>query len=147
MGKKRVIAKSAAEARERSQEDLLRKGAKLAKLKLESARIYITSSYNNTIIALTDPQGRVLVWASAGRMGFEGTRKGTPFAASKVADFVAAAAKPAGIDSFEVYVRGIGSGREAALRSLAAKGLNIVAVRDVTPMPHNGPRPPKVRRA
>ena len=114
--------------------------------KIREGRIYILSSYNNTIITLTDLEGNVLHWTSAGNIGFKGTKKATPFAASKVAEVMAQAAKKLGIEKVAVLIKGIGSGRESALRSLAARGLEITSIKDVTPIPHNGCRPPKVRR-
>jgi len=95
---------------------------------------------------LTDSQGNVLYWTSAGQIGFKGTKKGTPFAASKVAETMAQAAKKLRIEKIQVLVKGIGSGRESAIRSLAARDLDIVSIKDITPIPHNGCRPPKVRR-
>jgi len=115
-------------------------------LKSREGRIYIFSSYNNTILTLTDASGGVLSWTSSGRLGFKGAKKATPFAASKVAETISQAAKKLGIDKVDVFVKGIGSGRESAVRSLATRGLDISSVKDVTPIPHNGCRPPKVRR-
>lgn len=149
MGKKRII--------EPSQEELLKEGEKMessvkkgvaieAPRKIKTGRICIFSSYNNTIIVITDLQGAVLGWMSAGSIGFKGTKKGTPFAASKVAEGIAESAKKLGISSVEVFLKGIGSGRESALRSLATHGLDIISIKDVTPVPHNGCKPPKPRR-
>jgi len=112
----------------------------------KEARIYISSTYNNTIITLTDLKGNVLAWVSAGNVGFKGNKKATPFAASKVAEAICQVAEKLGVEKVEILVKGIGSGRESAIRSLAAKGLEIVALRDITPVPHNGCRPPKARR-
>ena len=149
MGKKRIIAKSEEELlKEREKvEGKTQKEIKVAApQKIKEGRIYISSSYNNTIITLTDLQGNVLYWTTAGHIGFKGTKKATPFAASKVAETIVQAARKLGIEKVMVLVKGIGSGREAALRSLAARGLEIVAIKDITPIPHNGCRPPKVRR-
>jgi small subunit ribosomal protein S11 len=149
MGKKRIIAKSGEELlKEREKvEGKTQKEIKVATpQKIKEGRIYISSSYNNTIITLTDLQGNVLYWTTAGHIGFKGTKKATPFAASKVAEAIVQAARKLGIEKVMVLVKGIGSGREAALRSLAARGLEIVAIKDITPIPHNGCRPPKVRR-
>jgi len=107
---------------------------------------HIQASFNNTIITITDSQGRVVCWASAGRVGFKGSKKSTPFAAGRAATASAKWAMDRGMKSVEVKVKGPGSGREAAIRSLQAAGLNITAIRDVTPIPHNGCRPPKRRR-
>ena len=109
-------------------------------------RVYVYSSYNNTIISLTDPKGNVLASLSAGRIGFKGTRKSTPFAASKVADAISQLAETKGISKVEIFIKGVGAGRDSALRSLGTKTFEITGIRDITPIPHNGPRPPKVRR-
>jgi len=109
-------------------------------------KAYIKSTFNNTIVTLTDPNGNVISWASAGASGFKGSRKGTPFAAQLAGENAARRAMEHGMQSVEVYVRGAGSGREAAIRSLQAAGLTVTAIRDVTPIPHNGCRPPKRRR-
>jgi len=114
--------------------------------KISEGRIYIFSSYNNTIISLTDSRGNVLAWASAGSIGFKGTKKATPFAASKVAELVSQTARKLGVERVQILVKGIGSGRDSAIRSLASRGLDITSVKDVTPVPHNGCRPPKARR-
>jgi small subunit ribosomal protein S11 len=114
--------------------------------KVREGRIYISSSYNNTIISLTDPAGNVIATSSAGKIGFKGTKKATPFAASQVATKICESAKKLGVEKVKVFVKGIGSGRDSALRSLAAHGLDIVSIKDITPIPHNGCRPPKVRR-
>lgn len=110
------------------------------------ARVYIQSSFNNTIINITDERGNALVWGSAGSSGFKGTKKGTPFAAQMTATQVAQRALQIGVKQAVVYVKGPGSGRETAIRALQAAGLNITAIRDVTPIPHDGCRPPKPRR-
>jgi len=149
MGKKRIITKTEEELlKEREKvEESLKKGVKLKSSQMiGEARIYVLASYNNTIITLTDLQGNVLAWASAGKIGFKGTKKATPFAASRVAEVLAQAAKKLGVEKVSVLVKGIGSGRESAVRSLAARGLNIISIKDITPIPHNGCRPPKVRR-
>ena len=148
MGKKRIIV--------RTEEEILKEGEKIeskvkkevreAPKKLKEGKIYISSSYNNTLITLTNLQGDVLGWTSAGAIGFKGTKKSTPFAASKVAEVIVQIAQKNGIEKVMVLVKGIGSGRESAIRSLAARGLDIVSIRDLTPIPHNGCRPRKVRR-
>jgi len=107
---------------------------------------HIQSTFNNTIISITDMQGNVISWGSAGAQGFNGSRKSTPFAAQVTAEATARRAMEHGMRSIEVFVRGPGSGREAAIRSLAAAGLEVSAINDVTPIPHNGCRPPKRRR-
>ena len=113
---------------------------------IESGNAYIHSSFNNTIVTITDTQGNVLSWASAGELGFKGSRKSTPFAAGEVAETAAKAAMEHGLKTVEVYVKGPGAGRESAIRSLTTAGLDISSIRDVTPIPHNGCRPPKRRR-
>jgi len=108
---------------------------------------HIRSTFNNTIVSITDPAGNVLAWSSAGRIGFKGSRKGTPYAAQQASLSAASSARDQfGMKSVEVRVKGPGSGRESAVRALAAAGLHIVVIRDVTPIPHNGCRPPKRRR-
>jgi small subunit ribosomal protein S11 len=111
-----------------------------------SGKAYIQSSFNNTIVTVTDDRGNCLVWASSGSCGFKGTKKGTPFAAQVAAEAAAKKAIELGVKSVVVLVKGPGSGRETAIRSLQAAGLNITAIRDITPIPHNGCRPPKHRR-
>ncbi len=108
--------------------------------------MYIQSSYNNTLVSVTDAQGNVLAWSSAGRVGFAGARKATPFAAQKVMADVAERLKPFGMEEVKVFVRGIGSARESAIRSLSVAGLSVTSIRDLTPIPHNGVRAPKRRR-
>ncbi len=110
------------------------------------ARAYVQCSFNNTIVSITDDHGGVIAWASAGSVGFKGTKKGTPFAAQVTAERAAQKAKEQGVRQVAVFVRGPGSGRETAIRSLQAAGFNISAIKDVTPIPHNGCRPPKPRR-
>lgn len=107
---------------------------------------HITASFNNTIITITDYDGNALCWASAGRIGFKGSKKGTPFAAGQSAQNCAKAALSLGVKKVEVWIKGPGPGREAAIRSLQSAGLTITAIKDVTPIPHNGCRPPKRRR-
>src|ERR1700736_3074915 len=106
----------------------------------------IAATFNNTIVAITDPVGNVLAWSSAGRIGFKGSRKGTPFAAQVAAQNAAQLAQEHGVRSIDVKVKGPGAGRESAIRALAASGLDIKSIKDVTPLPHNGCRPPKRRR-
>jgi small subunit ribosomal protein S11 len=107
---------------------------------------HIQSTFNNTIITITDPTGNVVAWSSAGTQGFKGSRKSTPFAAQLAAEDAAKKAMEHGMRNVEVYVKGPGAGREAALRALQATGFNVVLIKDVTPIPHNGCRPPKRRR-
>ena len=113
---------------------------------IERGQAHISSTFNNTMVTLTDLQGNVLSWASAGQLGFRGSRKSTPFAAQQAAEEAAKKAMEHGLKSVEVFVKGPGSGREAAIRSLQAAGLEVNMIKDVTPIPHNGCRPPKRRR-
>ena len=113
---------------------------------VEKGQVHIRSSFNNTMITVTDMQGNALSWASSGEMGFRGSKKSTPFAAQTAAEKAARAAQEHGLKTVEVYVKGPGSGREAAIRALQAVGLEVSMIRDVTPIAHNGCRPPKRRR-
>ncbi|MFC1987359.1 30S ribosomal protein S11 [Chloroflexota bacterium] len=113
---------------------------------IPSGKVYIQSTFNNTIVTLTDPEGNVIAWGSSGTSGFKGSRKGTPYAAQLAARDAARKAMEHGLRQVEVYVKGPGSGREAAIRSLQSSGLYITSITDVTPIPHNGCRPPKRRR-
>ncbi len=113
---------------------------------IESGVAHIRSTFNNTIVTIADPSGNVVSWASSGTQGFNGSRKGTPFAAGMAAEHAARAAMEHGMKTVEVLVKGPGSGREAAIRSLQSAGLEVSAIKDVTPIPHNGCRPPKRRR-
>ncbi len=113
---------------------------------IQNGIAHIQSTFNNTIITITDMSGNVIAWSSAGSQGFKGSRKSTPFAAQLAAGDVAKKAQEHGVQNIEVYVKGPGSGREAALRALQAAGFNVTLIRDVTPIPHNGCRPPKRRR-
>ena len=109
-------------------------------------RAYIQATYNNTIITITDPQGNVLNWSSSGRMGFKGPKKSTSYAAGIVVRDVVTRLEGAGLKEVEVFVKGVGAGREAAVRALNANNIEVLTIKDITPIPHNGPRPPKVRR-
>ena len=113
---------------------------------IEKGAVHIQSTFNNTIITISDVQGNTISWASAGELGFKGSRKSTPFAAQSAAETAAKAAMEHGLKTVEVYVKGPGSGRESAIRALEAVGLSITLIKDVTPIPHNGCRPPKRRR-
>ena len=113
---------------------------------VENGAVHIQSTFNNTIVTITDTQGNALSWASSGGLGFRGSRKSTPFAAQNAAEVAAKAAMEHGLKSVEVYVKGPGSGREAAIRALQTVGLEVKMIKDVTPIPHTGCRPPKRRR-
>jgi small subunit ribosomal protein S11 len=119
---------------------------KREKKNISTGIVHIQSTFNNTIVTITDPTGNVIAWSSAGVQGFKGSRKSTPFAAQLAAEDAAKKAMEHGMKSVEVYVKGPGAGRESALRSLQAAGFNVVMIKDVTPIPHNGCRPPKRRR-
>ena len=122
------------------------KGRRKERKSIPTGRAYIQSTFNNTIVTLTDPKGNVIAWGSSGTAGFKGSRKGTHYAAQLAARDAARRAMEHGLRQIEVYVKGPGSGREAAIRSLQSSGLYITSIRDVTPIPHNGCRPPKRRR-
>ncbi len=119
---------------------------KKEKKNISTGNVHIQTTFNNTIVTITDPAGNVIAWSSAGVQGFKGSRKSTPFAAQLAAEDAAKKAMEHGMKSVEVYVKGPGAGRESALRSLQAAGFNVVMIKDVTPIPHNGCRPPKRRR-
>ena len=121
------------------------KTAKVSR-KVDEGRVYIKASYNNTTITVTDKKGGVVAWATAGSLGFAGPKKATPFASSKVVATIAEKIQKTGPFNVDVFVSGVGSGRDSAVRSLINHGFNILSIRDVTPVPHNGPKPPKVRR-
>ncbi|MBI5848606.1 MAG: 30S ribosomal protein S11 [Nitrospirae bacterium] len=123
-----------------------KKGIKRDRKSISSGAAYIQATFNNTIVTITDQIGGVITWASAGHMGFKGSRKGTPYAAQMAAEAAAKKAVDAGMKQVDVYVKGPGSGRESAIRALQAAGLDINLIKDVTPVPHNGCRPPKRRR-
>jgi len=151
MGKKHIIETNQEEAI-KEQEKIDKTVGKEVKLKptvagIQGGKIYISSSYNNTILTLTNSKGQVLAWKSAGSVGFKGTKKSTSFAASRVAEAIANICKKMGVvDRIEVLVKGIGAGRESAVRALITQGLNVVSIKDITPLPHNGCRQKKVRR-
>ncbi len=150
MGKKHIIETNQDELlKEKDKvEAIVKKEAKVKSTAIgtQEGRIYVSSSYNNTIVTLTNSKGQVLAWKSAGSVGFKGTKKATSFAASRVAETVANICKKLGMDRIEVLIRGIGAGRESAVRTLVTQGINVVSIKDVTPVPHNGCRPKKVRR-
>ncbi len=123
----------------------LRKKTKKKKF-VSAGKVYIQATYNNTMVTMTDQSGAVLAWSSAGKMGFKGPKKSTPFAAGITVRDVVDRIRDVGLKNVEVFVRGVGPGREAAVRALGAQGLNITTIKDITPIPHNGARPPKVRR-
>lgn len=125
---------------------VVKKGKKKERKIVQTGIAYIQASFNNTIVTMTDMSGNVIVWASAGSQGFKGSRKSTPFAAQRAAETAAKKAMEHGVRQVDVHVKGPGSGRESAIRALQAAGLKINLIKDVTPIPHNGCRPPKRRR-
>jgi len=150
MGKKRVI--------KQTEEEMAKESESLSAKRTEAERevrqptnvrrgiAHILATYNNTMITVTDERGNVLGWSSAGTLGFKGSKKATPFAAARVAETVTEKVRKIGLEEVIVLVKGVGSGRESAIRAIANRGLNISLIKDVTPLPHNGPRPRKVRR-
>lgn len=142
MGKKRIITTEGGSPAEKKVEG---SGAK-SKRQVLKGTIHITSSYNNTIVSITDPQGGVFAWATAGSMGFKGARKSTPYAATLVAKEATEKAKRFGFQEAAIIIRGIGPGREAAIRGVVSTGINVTSIIDDTPQAHNGVRPPKPRR-
>lgn len=149
MGKKHVIKKTEEEMIKEGEavEKAIQKNASASRAPIgKEGRVYIFSSYNNTIISLTDAFGNVLASKSSGKLGFKGTKKSTPFAASKVAEAVGQIGEKTGMKRLHVVVKGVGSGRESALRSIANQGFEVISVKDATPIPHNGCRAKKPRR-
>jgi len=149
MGKKHIIETNQEEAikEEAKVEAAVNKDTKVKTAALvREGKVFVSSSYNNTLVTLTNQRGQVLAWKSAGSVGFKGAKKATSFAASKVAEAIANICKKMGIEKVEVYIKGIGAGRESAVRTLVGQGLNISSIKDTTPVPHNGCRPKKVRR-
>lgn len=151
MGKKKIVKKTEEEIlKEKDKlETSISKaagGKEIGAKKMESGKVYINATYNNTLLTVTDRAGNVVAWASAGSLGFSGPKKATPFAASKVVGVVSEKLRKMGFANLEIVVKGVGAGRDSAIRSLANQGFNILSIKDITPIPHNGPRPPKVRR-
>lgn len=130
-------------------EKVAEKFAKVASKKgkqVNSGKAYISASFNNTIITITDDSNNVVAWATAGSLGFSGPKKATPFASSKIVEALSEKLRNLGLKKLEIVVKGVGGGRDSALRSFANQGFEIVGIKDATPIPHNGPKPPKVRR-
>lgn len=141
MGKKRVVQKGDTSAKIRSSVK-----ETSSKKKVSRGTAFIQSTYNNTLVSLADLSGNTLAWSSAGSLGFKGAKKATPYAATMVSKTVVEKVRKTGLEDVKVIIKGVGSGREAAIRGLAAAGLNIVSIKDMTPVPHNGTRPRKPRR-
>ena len=149
MGKKRVIKQTTEEAlqEKESLEESVKKSSELGPTRrFNRGRVYINVSYNNIMMTATDEKGNTITWATSGGLGFKGPKKATPYAASRVAEVIAERLKKIGLINIDIYLKGVGSARESGIRSLAGRGLNINNIQDITPIPHNGPRPPKVRR-
>ena len=142
MGKKRIVKKGG--------EGQGAKGssasARTPKRRLENGLLFVEATYNNTKVSFADPAGNILLWSSSGSLGFSGAKKGTPFAAAKVGELLGDKATQMGVKEVSVVVKGVGAGRESSIRAFATKGIHINSIKDTTPVPHNGPRPPKARR-
>ncbi len=144
MGKKKIKEQVSDAAKDASQA-AAPAPAKKSK-KVEEGKVYIKASYNNTVVSVTDLKGNVLAWATAGSLGFSGPKKATPFASSKVVAAITEKLKATGPNRVDIIVKGVGGGRDSAIRSLINQGFDVLSIRDATPIPHNGPRPRKVRR-
>lgn len=143
MGKKRVVSRTEVKGEEKFRQVI---GKKVKGKKITQGRVYIHVSYNNTILTLTDMEGRVISSLSTGMLGFSGPKRSTSYAAIQTAKALAAKVEPTGLKDVEVYIKGVGSGREAAIRALSGEGLNVTLIKDITPIAFGGPRPPKPRR-
>jgi small subunit ribosomal protein S11 len=146
MTKAPAVETAATEADGKKAKPAPRKKTKKSVRQVSHGRVYVQATYNNTIVTLTDMNGNVLAWSSAGKVGFSGPKKSTPYAASMIIKDVCDKVKETGLRDVNVFVKGIGSGRESAVRALNANGINVLTIKDVTPIPHNGCRPPKPRR-
>ncbi len=141
MGKKRIVKKGGEDGgAQRAQ------GGRAPKRKMETGRVYVEATYNNTKMSLSDPSGNVVLWSSSGSLGFNGAKKGTPFAAAKVGELLGEKAGVMGVKEVSVIVSGVGAGRESSIRAFSSKGIHITSIQDKTPVPHNGPRQKKPRR-
>ena len=143
MGKKRIVKKVELDA-EGGKVKVV--SASPIRKKIDEAILFVQSTYNNTKIALTDLKGNTILWSSSGSLGFKGAKKGTPFVAAKIGELLGEKAVSLGVQTVQVVVKGVGSGRESSIRGFISKGINISSIKDVTPVPHNGPKPPKPRR-
>lgn len=144
MGKKRIVKNEGEETK--AGDSVAKAPSTSSKKHIEVGRLCVESTYNNTKLALTDMKGATLAWSSSGSLGFRGAKKGTPFAAAKVGETLATKAQAIGIKEITVVIKGVGSGREAAVRGFISKGIGLLSVTDETPVPHNGPKPKKPRR-
>ena len=140
MGKKRIVKKGGEESAARSG------SSRVSKRKMDSGIMYVEATYNNTKVSIADTAGNVVAWSSSGSLGFAGAKKGTPFAAAKVGELLGDRALQMGVKEVSVVVSGVGAGRESSIRAFGTKGIHITSIKDTTPVPHNGPRPPKPRR-
>lgn len=143
MGKKRIIRKAGGSVDQGLKSRSL---ARVAKKNVTTGTLHIHATYNNTKVLLADKEGNAMAWSSSGALGFSGAKKGTPFAAARVGELVGDKAAIIGVKEVNVVIRGVGAGRESALRGFAGKGIEVSKIADETPVPHNGPRPPKPRR-
>jgi small subunit ribosomal protein S11 len=141
MGKKRIVT-----TEDKTKESATKQPASSNKKKLDVGILFVQSTYNNTKVQLADTEGNIVLWSSAGSLGFKGAKKGTPFAAAKVGETLALKAQPLGVKEISVVVKGVGSGRESAIRGFISKGIAISSIKDETPVPFNGPQPKKPRR-
>ena len=149
MGKKKIATQTTEEVlkdEKKLEEKELTVVSGSTKKHTDSGKIYIAASFNNTIITVTDKKGNVITWGTAGSMGFSGPKKATPFAASKIVGVISEKLQKIGLNDIEIVVKGVGGGRDSAVRSFINRGFNVFSIKDVTPIPHNGVKPPKVRR-
>lgn len=149
MGKKKIGTQTGEEAINQAsaiEGAVAAASAKNVSQKLEKGNVYVKASYNNTIISVTDEKGNLVAWGTAGSLGFKGPKKATPFAASKIVAALTEKLRKAGLQKVTMYLNGIGGGRDSSVRSFVNQGFEVLAIRDVTPIPHNGPKPKKVRR-
>ncbi len=141
MGKKRIIKKGGDQGAAGAASS-----SRSGKRKLDTGILFVEATYNNTKICLGDKSGNIVTWSSSGSLGFAGAKKGTPFAAAKVGELIGERATAMGVKDVSVVVSGVGAGRESSIRAFSSKGIQITGIKDMTPVPHNGPRPPKARR-
>jgi small subunit ribosomal protein S11 len=142
MGKKRIVKTGGAGSKDAKSKS----SAKASKKKISEGILFVEATFNNTKVSLADKKGNVVFWSSSGSLGFKGAKKGTPFAAAKVGDVLAEKAETIGLKEADVIVKGVGTGRESAIRAFMSRGVEIMSIKDKTPIPHNGPKAPKPRR-
>lgn len=142
MGKKRIVKSGGGASKDMKSRAL----SKLAKRKITEGILFVEATFNNTKVSLSDKKGNIIFWSSSGALGFRGAKKGTPFAAAKVGDLLSEKAEIMGLKEASVIVKGVGTGRESAIRSFMSRGVEITSIKDKTPIPHNGPKAPKPRR-